>query len=237
MEMCMEWNEIQRILVVFAHPDDAEFGSAGTAAKAAKDGKDVIYCVVTDGSKGSSDPEMTPEALISMRQKEQRAAAAVLGVKDVTFLGFEDGMLQPTLDVRKAITRVIREYRPDVVISPAPERNLSINVFVQHPDHLAAGEAALAAVYPCARDRMTFPDLAAAGLEPHAVREVWVIGAGGDHIIDITNTIDLKVQALQAHVSQVGEREVHEFVPRRARQLGSEHGVEYAEAFKRIVIG
>ncbi len=233
----MEWDEIKRMLVVFAHPDDAEFGSAGTSAKAAEAGKDVFYAVVTDGSKGSSDPAMTRETLIALRQKEQCDAAEIVGVKDVSFLGFEDGMLEPTLAVRKAITAAIRKYKPDVVITPPPERNTSANVFVQHPDHLAAGEAALAAVYPCARDRMTFPDLAAAGLDPHVVREVWITGTGTpDHFIDITTTIDTKVRALQAHASQVGHREVSEFVPARSKQVGEAQGMGHAEAFKRIII-
>lgn len=234
----MEWDEIQRVLVVFAHPDDAEFGSAGTSAKLAGDGKDVFYAVVTDGSKGSSDPDMSAEQLIKTRQEEQRNAATIVGVKEVQFLGFEDGMLEPTLDVRKALTASIRRFKPDVVIAPSPERNLSAGVFVQHPDHLATGEAALAAVYPCARDRMTFPDLLAQGLEPHAVREIWVTGTGDpDYFIDITETIDTKVRALQAHVSQVGHRDVAEFISQRSRQLAEAQGMKYAEGFRRIQIG
>jgi LmbE family N-acetylglucosaminyl deacetylase len=234
----MEWQDIQRVLVVFAHPDDAEFGSAGTSAKLANEGKAVYYAVVTDGSKGSSDPEMSAQRLIQTRQSEQRDAARIVGVKDVAFLGFEDGVLEPTIAVRKAVTAVIRRYKPDVVIAPSPERNLSAGVFVQHPDHLAAGEAALAAIYPCARDRMTFPELLADGLEPHAVREVWVTGTGDpDYFVDISGTIETKVQALQAHASQVSHRDIGEFIPQRARQLGEPHGMEYAEAFRRIQIG
>jgi LmbE family N-acetylglucosaminyl deacetylase len=234
----LDWDEIKRVLVVFAHPDDAEFGSAGTSARLARDGKEVFYVVVTDGSKGSSDPDMTPERLIETRRREQCEAARVVGVRDVEFLGFEDGMLEPTLTVRKAITAAIRRFQPDVVISPSPERNLTMGVFVQHPDHLAAGEAALAAVYPCARDRMTFPDLLADGLEPHAVREVWITGTGApDFYVDISETIDTKVKALEAHASQVSHRDVQEFVPARARQLGEQQGMGYAEGFKRIEIG
>jgi len=230
----MEWDEIQRALVVVAHPDDAEFGSAGTVARLTADGKDVTYVVATDGSKGSSDPEMTPERLTALREGEQRDAARILGVSDVCFLGFPDGMLLPTLDLRRAISGCIRRYKPDVVISQNPTRDLSLNIGVSHPDHLATGEATLAAVYPCARDRMTFPELLEQGLEPHTVREVWMSGTSmPDHIIDITSTIDTKVQALRAHASQVGEK-VGEFIPERARQLGSQHDMEYAEGFKRI---
>lgn len=234
----MEWDEIQRAMVVFAHPDDAEFGSSGTCAKMTKSGKEVFYVVVTDGSKGSSDPDMTPERLIQTRQHEQCEAARVLGVKEVEFLGFEDGVLEPNLEVRKAITASIRKFKPDVVIAQSPERNLTMSVFVQHPDHLAAGEATLAAIYPCARDRMTFPDLIAQGLEPHAVREVWIVGTGSpDFYVDISETIDTKVKALQAHESQVGSREVGEFIPERARQLGEPQNMAFAEGFRRIQIG
>lgn len=233
----MEWDEVQRVLVVFAHPDDAEFGSAGTSAKAAAAGKDVFYAVVTDGSKGSSDLDMTRARLVALREKEQCDAAEIVGVKDVSFLGFEDGMLQPSLDVRKAITATIRRYKPDVVIMPSPDRNLAANVFVQHPDHLAVGEATLAAIYPCARDRLTFPDLIEQGLEPHVVKEVWITGTGVmDHYVDISEAMETKVKALQAHASQVGHRDVAEFVPQRAKQLGEANGMGYAEAFKRIVI-
>jgi LmbE family N-acetylglucosaminyl deacetylase len=233
----MEWNEIERALVVFAHPDDAEFGSAGTSARMTSEGKQVYYVVVTDGSKGSSDPEMTPQKLIETRKREQCDAARIVGVSEVSFLDFEDGMLLPTIELRKAITACIRHYRPDVVICQSPSRDLAATVFVHHPDHLAAGEATLAAVYPCARDRMTFPDLLDQGLEPHKVREVWIQGTSNpDHFVDITSTIDTKVQALQAHTSQVGNRDVAEFVPERSRQIGEPRGMAYAEAFHRIEI-
>ncbi|HZU14914.1 MAG TPA: PIG-L deacetylase family protein [Chloroflexota bacterium] len=233
----MEWDEIQRVAVIFAHPDDAEYGSAGTSAKLARAGKEVTYVVVTDGSKGSSDPEMTRARLAEIRREEQCRAAEILGVQHVEFLNFEDGVLQPTLDLRKAVTAAIRRYKPDVVICPTPDRNLSMGVFVQHPDHLAVGEASLAAVYPSARDRMTFPELLAEGLEPHNVREVWVTGTGdSDHFIDITETIDTKIKALKAHASQVTS-DVETWMPERARQIGEPHGMQYAEGFRRIEIG
>lgn len=231
----MEWEEIERVMVVFAHPDDAEFGSAGTCARLARDGKDVVYVVTTDGSKGSSDPDTSAEHLIATRKDEQRTAARVVGVKDVCFLDFPDGMLEPSIALRRAISAEIRRHKPDVVICPAPSRDLSTMVFAQHPDHLATGEATLAAVYPCARDRMTFPELLSEGLEPHAVKEVWVTGTPApDHFVDISETIDTKVQALRAHASQVGHRDVGEFVPERAKQLGESQGMGYAEAFKRL---
>jgi LmbE family N-acetylglucosaminyl deacetylase len=232
----MEWDELQRAMVVFAHPDDAEFGSAGTIAKLARDGKEVVYVVVTDGSKGSSDVNISSEQLIRARQQEQREAGRVLGVNQVEFLGFPDGMLEPSMEVRKAITASIRKHKPDLVISQSPLRDLSLGVFVQHPDHLAAADATFAAVYPCARDRMTFPELLAQGLEPHAVHELWVVGtAQPDHFIDITDTLETKVEALLAHESQVGER-VKEMIPQRAKSLGEPHAMEYAEGFRRIQI-
>ncbi|HEX8918651.1 MAG TPA: PIG-L deacetylase family protein [Chloroflexota bacterium] len=225
------------MLVVTAHPDDAEFGCAGTVARLAGEGKDVFYAIVTDGSKGSSDPEMTPERLSALREQEQRDAAHVLGVRDVSFLGFPDGMLEPTLDVRKAITACIRLRKPDVVITQSPIRDLSGAVFATHPDHLAAGEACFAAVYPCARDRLTFPDLLLQGLEPHAVKELWVSGtSSADHFIDISSTLKDKIRALKAHDSQVGTRTIEEFIPERARQMGARAGMNYAEGYKRIVI-
>jgi LmbE family N-acetylglucosaminyl deacetylase len=234
----MEWDEIQRGMVIFAHPDDAEFGSAGTAARWSQDGKEVYYVVVTDGSKGSADPQMTPERLAETRRQEQCEAARILGVTDVEFLNFEDGVLEPTIDVRKAVTAAIRRYKPDVVICQSPERNLAAGVFVQHPDHLAAGEAAFAAIYPCARDRMTFPELLTQGLEPHAVREVWVVGTGApDYFVDISTTVETKVKALQAHASQIAAERAAEIVPQRAKQLGEPEGMPFAEGFRRIQIG
>jgi LmbE family N-acetylglucosaminyl deacetylase len=230
----MEWDEIKRGMVVFAHPDDAEFGTAGTVARWSREGKEVFYVVVTDGSKGSSDPEMTAEKLVATRRSEQCEAARVLGVTDVSFLDFPDGMLQPTLEVRRAITACIRRYKPDVVIAQNPVRDLTMGLFVQHPDHLAAGEATLAAVYPCARDRMTFPELLEQGLEPYVVREVWVAGTSvPDYYVDISETMEDKVKALQAHASQLGP-DVDQFVLERARRLGEQQGMAYAEAYKRI---
>jgi LmbE family N-acetylglucosaminyl deacetylase len=236
LEAHVEWDEIKRGLVVFAHPDDAEYGCSGTVGKLCRDGKDMVYVVVTDGSKGSADPDMTPQRLISTRQEEQRAAAEVLGVKAVEFLNFPDGMLEPTLSLRKAITAAIRRHKPDLVIAQSPIRDLSLGLSVQHPDHLAAGEATFAAIYPCARDRMTFPELLAEGLEPHKVAELWVSGTtSADYFVDITDTLELKLDALLAHKSQVSER-VREFVPDRAKKVGEAAGVGYAEGFRRIVL-
>jgi LmbE family N-acetylglucosaminyl deacetylase len=233
----MEWHEIQRAMVVVAHPDDAEFGTAGTAAKLTQEGKEVVYVIVTDGGKGSSDPGMTSARLTETRKEEQREAARVAGVHEVSFLDYPDGMLEPTLELRKAITACIRRYKPDVMICQNPVRDLSVGMFAHHPDHLAAGEAALAAVYPCARDRLTFPELLDEGLEPHAVKEVWVSGTGfPDHFVDISSTLETKIQALKAHKSQVDPERIAKMIPERAHQLGASHDMEYAEAFKRLVL-
>lgn len=234
----MEWEEIERALLVVAHPDDIEFGSAGTAARLTQDGKQVAYVIVTDGSKGSSDPDMTPERLTAVRKEEQRNAARVAGVKDVSFLDFSDGMLEPTLEVRKSIAGCIRHYKPDVVICQNPNRELAGNMFAQHPDHLATAEATLAAVYPTARDRMAFPELLEQGLEPHAVREVWVQGTSApDYFVDISATLQTKIEALLEHKSQVQPERITAMVPERARQVGQLGDMEFAEGYRRIRLG
>ena len=229
--------KIERAMVIFAHPDDAEFGSAGTVAKWASQGVEVTYVVGTDGSKGSDDPDMTSDHLSELRYAEQREAARILGVSHVEFLGFQDGVLEPSIELRRAITAAIRRYRPDVVILQNPIRSFDLNAFAQHPDHLACAEAALAAIYPCARDRLTFPELIKEGLDPHAVREVLIVGTRDpDYWIDISPTIEKKVEALKAHISQVSGRPVEEFVPERARSVAEGQEMEYAEAFKRLTI-
>jgi LmbE family N-acetylglucosaminyl deacetylase len=231
----MDWCEIKRVLVIVAHPDDPDFGSAGTSAKLARDGKEVAYVIVTDGSKGSSDETMTPQKLIALRQEEQREAARIAGVRGVSFLNFPDGMLLPTLELRRAITAEIRRHKPDVIITSSPVRDLTMHVGAQHPDHLAVGEATLAAAYPCARDRLTFPELLDEGLEPHVVREVWVGGtSSADHFVDISATLQTKIAALLAHASQVDPERIKEFIPERARRTGADQGIEYAEAFRRL---
>lgn len=234
----MEWNEITSAMVVVAHPDDAEFGMAGTSARLTADGKTVTYVVVTDGSKGSADPEMTPARLTEVRKREQREAARQAGVSEVCFLDFPDGMLEPTLEVRKAIAGAIRKYKPDVVLTQNPNRELSMRIFAQHPDHLAVGEATLAAIYPTARDRLTFPELLSAGLEPWNVKEIWISGTSDpDYFVDITSSIHLKIAALKEHVSQVEPERIEQMIPERAKQVGSQRDMEYAEAFTRITLG
>ena len=223
-------------MVVVAHADDAEYGCAGTVAKWCSEGMEVVYVICTDGSKGSSDPDMTPGRLIEIRRQEQLAAGKVLGLKDVVFLGYEDSMLQPTLELRRDIAREIRRHKPDILICQSPVRDLRSDGHIGHPDHFAAGEAALAAVFPTARDRMTFPELLDEGLEPHKVREVLV----GDHQeadtwIDVSDTIDTAIEALKQHVTQVGDgHRGDEMLREWRRKAGEAQGMQYAEGFKRF---
>ena len=198
---------IRRALVVMAHPDDVDFGSGGTIARLSDDGVDVRYCLVTSGDAGGDSSRATPEERAATREAEQRAAAKVLGVSDLTFLRFADGRVEVTLELRRAIAREIRRHRPDLVICQSPDRNYE-RVFASHPDHLAAGEATLRAVYPDARNPHAFPELLAEGLEPHAVSTVWVAtGVGATMGVDVTKVFARKIEALRQHRSQVGERD------------------------------
>jgi LmbE family N-acetylglucosaminyl deacetylase len=195
---------IQRVLVVTAHPDDVDFGVAGTVATWTAAGVEVAYCIATSGEAGGSDRAMSREEMAALRQDEQRQAAKVVGVSQVTFLGFPDGRLTPDLDLRRAITRTIRQFRPDRVVTQSPERNWT-RIYASHPDHLAAGEAAVCAVYPDARNPFAFPELLEEGIEPHTVPEMWIMATDrADRAVDATDAFDLKVAALRSHVSQVG---------------------------------
>ena len=195
-------DQIERLLVVMAHPDDVDFGSAGTVAWLTSHGVDVSYCIVTDGDAGGSDRAISRAEMASMRRKEQTAAAAVVGVDNLIFLGYPDGRLQPTLELRRDISRVIREVTPTVVMGQSPERNLD-RIFASHPDHLAAGEATMSAVYPDARNPFAFPELLEAGLEPWTVEEIWLSGhAVPTDAIDITDEFGRKIDALMSHTSQ-----------------------------------
>ncbi|HET8969681.1 MAG TPA: PIG-L deacetylase family protein [Candidatus Nanopelagicales bacterium] len=194
--------DITRVLAVAAHPDDLDFGSAGTIAGLTARGVEVTYCVCTDGDAGGFDPDVPRSEIPTIRRDEQRAAAAVLGVTDVRFLGYPDGALEPTLALRRDISRVIRQVQPQLLIMQSPERTWD-RIPASHPDHLAAGEATIRAVYPDARNQFAHPELAAEGLEPWSVLEVWVSGHPvADHYVDITDTFDAKVRALREHVSQ-----------------------------------
>ena len=198
---------VERILVVTAHPDDVDFGAAGSVAVWTHAGVEVAYCIATDGDAGGSDRSVSRTEMAVVRREEQREAARVVGVSDVTFLGFPDGRRTPGLDLRQAIAGVIRRFRPDRVVAQSPERNWS-RIYASHPDHLAAGEAAICAVYPDARNPFAFPALLEEGLEPHSVPELWVMTTErADRVVDATEFFDLKLAALRSHRSQVGDGE------------------------------
>lgn len=218
-------------LVVFAHPDDAEFMCGGTVAKWARAGCEVHYVVCTDGSAGSNDPGARREDVAPVREREQRAAAAVLGVRSVTFLGETDGLLEVTAATRKKVTREVRRLRPDVLVAPDPSRLWSGRGYVNHWDHKQAGLLALTAVMPDAPTRVMFQELEDEGIEPFEVPNLLLTSDEADVHIDITDTIDTKIAALAEHVSEEGEAAAP-FVRERARELGAQAGVEYAEGFK-----
>jgi LmbE family N-acetylglucosaminyl deacetylase len=194
----------ERALVVTAHPDDVDFGAGGTVATLVAAGCSMTYCVITDGDAGGFDPEEPRENIPGIRRAEQRAAAAALQVSDVRFLGYRDGQLTVTHELRRDIARVIRQVRPQLVITQSPDRNYR-RIYASHPDHMAAGEAALQAVYPDARNPFAHPALLAdEGLAEWSVPQVWIMGREApDHVIDITAVFEAKLAAIRAHTSQV----------------------------------
>jgi LmbE family N-acetylglucosaminyl deacetylase len=230
-------SEIKRVLVISAHPDDSDFGASGTIAQWVKKGIEVAYVFCTNGDQGGEESGFTKEEMPAIRQREQRAAGAAIGVSDITFLNYIDGNLEATLGLRKDIVRQIRISQPDRMLCQSPERNWD-RIGASHPDHLAAGEAAIQAVYPDARNPFAFTDLLNdEGLQPWRVKEIWVSAfANPDHFVDITDTFDLKIKALQAHASQTGHNEnletmVREWGERNAAAAGFAQG-RIAEAFK-----
>ena len=226
----------KRGMVVVAHPDDAEFGCSASVARWIREGIEFVYVLCTDGSKGTSDRKITSEQLVEIRKQEQINAGNVLGLTDVVFLGYPDGYLEPTLDLRRDIAREIRRFRPDILITTSPTRTLTGTGYLGHPDHFAAGEAALSAVYPASRDHLTFPELLEQGLEPHKVREVLIIGHDiSNKWVDVTSGIDIAIQALLEHKSQVGAG-AGERMREWKHQAGKEHGMEYAEGFKSFTL-
>lgn len=240
MPLALEANaqETLRILVIVAHPDDIEFGMAGSVARWVDHGAVVTYCIATDGGAGSNDPTIQREALVIQRQAEQRAAAHAVGVFDVRFLGYPDGTLQPTIDLRRDLTRLIREIRPHRVALMDPTTILVATGefdYINHPDHRASGEAALYAVFPSAETRPIFPELLSEGLEPHHVSEVYLMLSDKPNIgVDISAYVERKVEALLHHRSQLGP-EVLDMVrgwdTRAAAEVALE-GVTHVETFR-----
>jgi LmbE family N-acetylglucosaminyl deacetylase len=191
----------QKIMAVMAHPDDPDFSCGGTFAKWAAEGKEIIYVLFTRGDKGTSDPDMTPDRLQIIREQEERAAAKVLGVKDVIFLGHPDGGVEDTAEGRGQVVKLIREFRPDILVTMDPFRR-----YTQHRDHRHAAIMAMDAVFPYARDRLSYPEHEKMGLEPHKVGEIFISGPEEpEFFIDIRDTFETKVDALMCHCSQVGE--------------------------------
>jgi LmbE family N-acetylglucosaminyl deacetylase len=224
----------ERALAVFAHPDDGEFGFAGTVAKLVREGTEVHYACLTDGSAGSNEPGVTREQLRPIREREQRAAAEALGVTRCHFLGFVDGMLELSMDLRRAMSRVVRTVRPDVIIGPDPERMWNRDrTYINHRDHRVAGEAVLTAVMPDAPSRPQFPELLDEGLEPFEVPALWLSAEEGDTVVDITETMQDKIRALGCHESQLGAfPDWEDMIRRYAKERGAPSGVDYAECFK-----
>jgi LmbE family N-acetylglucosaminyl deacetylase len=233
-------SEVDRVLIVVAHPDDIDFGAAGTIAGWTAAGIEVAYCVATYGDAGGFDD--TPrEQMPVLREAEQRAAAKILGVDDVTFLGYPDGAVTVTLDLRRDIARQIRRVRPQRVLVPSPERNWQ-RIPASHPDHMAVGEAAMCAVYPDARNPLAFPELLAdEALDAWTVPEVWVMGAPqADHYVDVTDQFDTKIAALQAHVTQTAHfDDLDGFLRRWATAAAAAGGLpegRLAEVFRVVTI-
>jgi LmbE family N-acetylglucosaminyl deacetylase len=230
--------QFARALVVFAHPDDAEFGFGGTVARWAREGAEVHYVCATDGSAGSNTPGEDREFMRPIRAREMEAAAGVLGVASLTFLGFTDGELVCDLDLRRAVTREVRRQRPDVILAPDPSRMWNrTRDYVNHPDHKAAGEAALCAVMPDSPTRVQFAELLDEGFEPFEVPNLWLGSEEADTYVDITDTIDLKLKALACHESQVRNMPYEDWIRRRAAELGAIAGMEFAEGYRTFSFG
>ncbi len=228
-------NEAPRVLVVLAHPDDPEFFCGATLAKWARQGKEIRYLLLTCGDKGSDDPTMTPAALCADRQTEQRAAAAVIGAKDVLFQSHPDGELANTLDVRREIVREVRRYKPQIVVTSDPTALFRGNISVNHPDHRAAGAATVDAIFPAAGNRMYFPELLAEGLEPHMPRELWLsVPAEPNMWVDVTDTVDVKLAALHKHASQIKDMDALDKRIRERLRRPEVDSESYMEAFRVI---
>jgi LmbE family N-acetylglucosaminyl deacetylase len=229
---------LQKILCISAHPDDNEFTIAGSVAKWAREGRDVVFCLVTSGGAGTNDHTPGSDGLGPVRERECWDAARILGVKDIAFLRYQDGVLEPTLGLRRDLTRVIRRYKPDVIVSGDPTVRWYGNEYLNHPDHRAVASATLDAVFPSAETRGIFPELLTEGLEPHKVREVLISAAlPPDTWIDIGDAFDLKCAALRAHVSQVGGGEwVDQLLREWGGRIGKPAGLACAEAYRRMVL-
>jgi LmbE family N-acetylglucosaminyl deacetylase len=228
----------QRAMVITAHPDDIEFVMAGTVAKWTQAGAQVAYVLATSGDAGSHQPGMTRGKLARIRETEQRAAARLVGVDDVVFLGYHDGEVEATLELRRDLVREIRRFKPDTVICSDPTLLLVGDRYINHPDHRAVGQAALDAVAPAAAMPLVFSELREEGLEPHRVKSVLIASTSEPNTwIDITDTIDLKIEALRQHTSQFPDGwDPEELLRAWGAENGRAVGVPYAEAYRRIIL-
>lgn len=230
----------RRAMSIHAHPDDQEFSIGGTLAKWAKAGCEIISVVITSGDAGSNDPAKGADykpILAELREKEQLAANAVLGIQETVFLHYPDGELEPTLALRKELTRLIRQFKPDTVLTGNPEGWFYGSEYLNHPDHRAAAQAACAAVFPSAGTRLIFADLLSAGYEPHEVERLYIHGTDkSDTWVDITETLEVKIKALQQHASQVPLDEVGKWLTEWAEEEAKDKGMKYAESFKVMIL-
>ena len=235
----MEYWTPARALVVAAHPDDIEFGCSGTVARWVDEGAEVVYALLTNGASGSSDPAMTRERLAEIRRAEQIAAAKVVGVEQVEFLGYEDGFLQPTLEVRREVVKLIRRVRPEVVVTMDPTVRFAGDRYINHPDHRAAGEVTLDAVIPGSDTRLAYPDLLEEGLEPVRLTAVWLTFSEQPNlVVDIGEQLQRKLDSLHCHTSQMPsgapEDAIANFIVERAREAAKDEPFQYGEAFRVI---
>ena len=223
------------VMVLCAHPDDAEYGTAGTVARWSAEGRKVVYVICTNGDKGTSDRSLTPSQLSEIRQMEQRAAANVLGVQEVVFLGYADQNLEDTPEIRKQIVQLIRAYKPKILVTSDPYRR-----YLWHRDHRIIGQVAMDAVYPYARDHLAYPDLLEKGLEPHKVEEILFWAAEDiNYRSDISNTFNLKIKALRCHESQIREHNFQDtqvWLRKRCEEMATGENFELAEGFHSVVL-
>lgn len=228
----------ERVLVVAAHPDDIEFGAAGTVARWVNEGARVRYLLATHGDKGSDDPAADVAALAALRDREQRDAALEIGVEGVDFLDEPDGQVEPSLRLREQITRAIRSFRPEIVMTHDPTVLFVNNEWVNHPDHRAVGQVTVDAVFPTARDPLNFREHLDEGLEPWKVAELYLWSTNeANRLVDIEATLDHKVAALSRHASQFRSfDEIARWVRRRSEELGERAGYRAAEGFRRVTL-
>lgn len=231
------WDGLQSILIILAHPDDPEFFLGATIARWTRSGHRVSYCLLTRGDKGANDPRVDPIELAQRREKEERAAAKVLGVQDVRFLDFSDGCLMATLEAREAVTRVIREVRPDILVTCDPLNYFPTDNNINHPDHRTAGQIVVDAVFPGAGSPMFFSEMIQAGLPPHSVKEVWLsLTAQPNTVIDVTEYWSTKIRAIHEHVSQIPDyQKLDERLRSRRTPDSTVENPRYEEKFKRII--